>query len=381
MDYFAGLFPTSVTVGDLNGDGRPDLVVANQLSDTISVMIANANATFAASVNYATGTTPRHTTIEDLNGDGIPDLAVVTGGSNAVSILRGNGNGTFAAATSEPVGTDPSDIASGDFNEDGRVDLATANFQSTDVSILTAVCAQVTMIKSHVGSFTQGQTGATYELTPYNVGPIATRGVVSVTDDRSDPTTVNASGLIAPTRLRATAASTTQINLTWDAVTTAVSYRVYRRDHNGAFALIATVPGTTHPDTGLAPNTTYVYRVYALAEGSAQGPGSNIDLSTTVLFTDDPVVAGGTVIKAVHHAQLRTAVNAVRAAAGLGDVVFTYPTGAGLPIRAVDITQLRAGLDAACLLLDVPPLIYTDPSLTGARPKAAHLQEIRAGTK
>jgi len=56
----------------------------------------------------------------------------------------------------------------------------------------------------------------------------------------NDPTTVNPSGLIAPTRLRATAPSTSQISVTWDAVTTAVSYQVYRSDHNGPFGLVGT---------------------------------------------------------------------------------------------------------------------------------------------
>jgi hypothetical protein len=75
--------------------------------------------------------------------------------------------------------------------------------------------------------------------------------------------------------------------------------------------------------SGLTTNTTYLYQVREVDGSNNVGPPSNLDLATTILFTDDPVVARSTVIKAVHLTELRTAVNAVRAAAGLSPATFT----------------------------------------------------------
>src|SRR5438105_2090066 len=68
--------PTAVAVGDLNGDGKPDLVIANGNAGTISVLLNAGNGTFAAAVNYTVGSQPVSIAIGDVNGDGAPDLAV-----------------------------------------------------------------------------------------------------------------------------------------------------------------------------------------------------------------------------------------------------------------------------------------------------------------
>ena len=85
---------------------------------------------------FATGAQPVSVAVGDFNGDGIPDLAVANNGSNSVSVLLGNGSGGFGAATSYPVGSFPSSVAVGDFNRDGFPDLAVANNSSSSVSVL-----------------------------------------------------------------------------------------------------------------------------------------------------------------------------------------------------------------------------------------------------
>ena len=81
--------------GDFNGDGKSDLVVANQYSSNVSILLGNGDGTFAAAVNYAAAD-PLSVAVGDFNGDGKSDLAVANSGSNTVSILLGNGDGTFA---------------------------------------------------------------------------------------------------------------------------------------------------------------------------------------------------------------------------------------------------------------------------------------------
>ena len=90
---------------------------------------------------------------------------------------------------------------------------------------------------------------------------------------------------------------------------------------------------------------------------------SGPDLATTISFTNDPIVAGSTPIKAVHLTELRTAVNAVRAAAGQAPASFANPVAPGSPIRAIDVTELRANLDGARATLGLPVLPYTDAAL------------------
>jgi hypothetical protein len=74
--------------------------------------------------------------IGDLSGDGVPDIAVANAGSNTVSVLLGNGNGTFRPKTDLGTGSGPVAVAIGDLNGDGRSDLAVANFNSNTASAL-----------------------------------------------------------------------------------------------------------------------------------------------------------------------------------------------------------------------------------------------------
>jgi hypothetical protein len=135
-DYACGANPWGVTLGDLNGDGRLDIVTSNSSADTVSVLLGNGDGTFAAKTDYAVGHNPIATVIIDLNGDGKPDLAVANTSSSTVSVLLGNGDGTFAAKADFVTGGNPYSIAAGDFNSDGKLDLAVANQGANTVNVL-----------------------------------------------------------------------------------------------------------------------------------------------------------------------------------------------------------------------------------------------------
>ena len=93
VSFATGSVPTSVALGDVNGDGRPDLAVANALNDTVSVLLGNGDGTFRAAVSFATGSSPQSVALGDVNRDGRPDLAVANGGGGDVSVLLNRGDG------------------------------------------------------------------------------------------------------------------------------------------------------------------------------------------------------------------------------------------------------------------------------------------------
>jgi hypothetical protein len=82
---------------------------------------------------YPVGNSPRHLAASDFNGDGKPDLAVANNGANNLSVLLGTGGGVFAPATSYSAGSDVRSVITGDFNGDGKLDVAIGG---RDVNVL-----------------------------------------------------------------------------------------------------------------------------------------------------------------------------------------------------------------------------------------------------
>ena len=113
LSFDTGLTPNVVAIGDVNADGKPDLMVANRASSTVSVLLGNGDGTFGAKVDYGTGSGPSSVAIEDVSGDGKLDLAVTNSGPNTVSVLLGNGDGTFGAKVDYGTGTIPAPSRSG----------------------------------------------------------------------------------------------------------------------------------------------------------------------------------------------------------------------------------------------------------------------------
>ncbi|WP_242268897.1 VCBS repeat-containing protein [Bacillus cereus group sp. BfR-BA-01352] len=138
-----GQTPVGIASADFNGDGKLDLVVANEDSQNISVLLGNGDGTFQPAVNYLVGTVgsfPLFLTVADFNNDGLLDLAVGNLGTNNISVLLGNGDGTFQAAVNFEVGQSPEVIIAADFNNDGAIDIAVPNYESNNVSVLLNNC-------------------------------------------------------------------------------------------------------------------------------------------------------------------------------------------------------------------------------------------------
>lgn len=137
MDLVVGHYPSPMTSGDFDGDGRLDIAAANEDGDSISILLGRGNGSFRPSFVCEYVDTPRSMAVGDLNEDGHPDLAVASYNEpGCVSVLLGHGDGSFQFAVTYPANSNPISVAIGDFDGDGHQDIAAANYSSDDVSIL-----------------------------------------------------------------------------------------------------------------------------------------------------------------------------------------------------------------------------------------------------
>ncbi len=142
VDLTTGNTPNTVATGDLDGDGKMDLVVANKGASTISIfrnMGGSGIVSFGTKIDFTSGSTPQSITISDLDNDGRADLAVANAGSNSISVLRNIstvGEINFANKIDLATGATPQSIKAGDLDGDGRMDLAIANYSSNTLSVV-----------------------------------------------------------------------------------------------------------------------------------------------------------------------------------------------------------------------------------------------------
>jgi hypothetical protein len=148
--YSGGYAAEAVAVADVNGDGKPDLVVTNYCGitcgtafTTVGVLLGNGDGTFQTAVTYSSGGyNAESVVVADVNGDGKPDLLVTNfcsisdncdNGDGTVGVLLGNGDGTFQAVVTYDSGGYPAQsVAVADVNGDSKPDLLVANFGSTN---------------------------------------------------------------------------------------------------------------------------------------------------------------------------------------------------------------------------------------------------------
>ena len=135
--FTTGVSPRAVVAGDFNGDGKMDLATANVAvigpASTASILLGDGKGGFTPAVDVPIGVEGRAITAGDFNGDGYPDLAVANLGNSTASILLNNGHGVFSLSSTLAAAGSPEGIAAGDFDGDGRLDVAVQTYSGTIV--------------------------------------------------------------------------------------------------------------------------------------------------------------------------------------------------------------------------------------------------------
>ena len=124
--YPVGSDIRSVAAADFDGDGRPDLAVANADASSVTVLLKVGRGEPAIINTHAVGTFPLSVVTGDFTGDGKIDIISANNSSGTISLLRNNGSGAFVPGGTFNAGVGATDMTVGDFNNNGNLDIALA---------------------------------------------------------------------------------------------------------------------------------------------------------------------------------------------------------------------------------------------------------------
>ena len=301
----ASINPSGLALGDLDADDKPEVIVTNDAGVTVSVFKNNStpgSVTFATQVDLTAGTRPFSVTIGDLDGDTKPDLAVASNGVNTVSIFKNNSPGgtiAFAAKVDFATGAAPTSVVIDDLDGDGKPDLAVSNSLSPTVSILRNTISVTTAPIILSFNPTSGPVGSSVTITGSNFSSTTTSNtvkfngttaVVSVSTGTNITTAVPSGAITGPISVTVgglTATSTSNFTITIAPLTITESFvTTYLKDGTSKARITvsnaAQVSSVKFWAKGITILNTYTSRVLT-------GSGNNFDAIFTTTELSDPI--------------------------------------------------------------------------------------------
>jgi uncharacterized repeat protein (TIGR01451 family) len=324
-----------------------------------------ATLSFAGDTNLTNNTASDPTTVVQS-----PDLTITsshtgtwTPGQNGTYTLTVGNNGTASTSGTVTVTDTPPPSFSALSMSGPGWSCSTYSCSRNDALAPTAIYPPITMVVSVLpGASTANNTAS-----------------VTVEGERYpyDNTVYDQTRILAiPGNVVATASSPAQVTVTWYRYDPQGVVEVFRATGNGPYSQVGSTLGGVFYDNNVVPNTVYWYRARAVA-GSVISPLSTPDFTTTAAFTDDPITAGITPVKAIHLEELRSAINAVRATANLAAISFSNSVLTGLPVTKNHVTEVRDAINLTRQQIGSLPIEFADSGSI----EAAHINALRAALK
>lgn len=167
------------------------------------------------------------------------------------------------------------------------------------------------------------------------------------------------------------------VNVTWQESAGAVRYEA---DVNGFLLDLGPGAGTSTKIYGLTEPVCYAVRVRGVDVAGQRSAWSGRDIAVSTIYTNDPLIAQATTIRATDLADIRSAVDLVRQAAGLSVASYPHAIASGSPILGSDLTETKDALNSALSALGMPLVAFIAPSID-PRIDGSRVQVIRAATK
>jgi hypothetical protein len=259
LNFPAGSTARALAVQDLNGDGLPDIAVANTITPGTITILQNestpGNITFATPVTLATGNNPSCVVIGDLDGDGYPDIAVANYSGSSVSILRNLGIGGNITSNSFATHVDIPTIAScyvvalGDMDGDGKLDLVVGGTTSSEIAVLRNT--------STPGSITTNSFAA-----PVTFAAGAWVDAMALGDINGDGKLDIALSCQESTKLSIFQNTSTPGSFTSSSLAARVDFATYSTSSDGTGICIGDLNGDGRPDIAMSYNYSSVLSVY-----------------------------------------------------------------------------------------------------------------------
>ncbi len=189
VNFTVGTWPEFIAVGDLDNDNRPDIVTSSWPDTKISILKNTSSpgtidaTSFAPKVEFATGSEPRGVEITDFDGDGLPDIALANQINNQVWIYKNQtapgviNTGSFATPVSFVAGGNLRGVKGVDFDGDGKPDLAVANWSNPALTVLRNDVRDLPTITDFTP--TSGSVGTTVIITGTNFSPTLSSNAVT----------------------------------------------------------------------------------------------------------------------------------------------------------------------------------------------------------